>query len=175
MKIITRPYRPEDAEEFYNAVIESVPHVSKWLPWCSDAYSMDDAKLWTSSAKDAWDNGTDYRFVIESAANSMILGSVGINHIIEEHKVGSLGYWVRASALNKGVCTSAAKQVIAYAFKELALKRIEIQVLEDNIESNAVASKLGGTFECVARNKLTHNGHSANAKCYSVIPSDYEI
>ena len=175
MQVGIRRYEELDATEFQNAVLESVPHVSKWLPWCSDKYSIDDAKLWASSARETWDSGTDYRFVIEDVDCSLLLGSVGINQVVKQHKVGNLGYWVRSSALNKSVCTQAAKLAIEYAFRELGFQRIEIHVLTENGPSNAVASKLGGVCEGIFRNKLIYNGASMPAYCYSVIPSDYGI
>ncbi len=175
MNVGIRRYKELDAAEFQKAVLESVPHVSKWLSWCSDTYSIDDAKLWASSATEMWENGTDYRFVVEDLDTSTILGSVGINQVVAQHKVGNLGYWVRSSALNKGVCTQAAKLAVEFAFRELSFQRIEIHVLTENTSSKAVASKLGGVSEGIFRNKLMHNGVSMPANCYSIIPSDYGI
>ncbi len=173
MNIGIRQFTEQDALPFHQAVLESVAHVSKWLPWCSEAYSLDDAKMWTSSARTCWDNGTDYRFVIEDKDSSRILGSVGINHVDTQHKVGNLGYWVRTSALNQGVCTEAATLVADKAFKDLGFQRLEVHVLTENAGSNAVAQKIGGIHEGALRNKLMLNGVSLPANCYSLIPSDY--
>ena len=175
MSIGIRKYKESDAEAFQQAVLESVEHVSKWLSWCTEDYRIDDANLWVSSAHKTWENGSNYRFLIENLDNFEILGAVGINQVVTQHQVGNLGYWIRASALNKGYCTQAAKLAIKYAFSELDFKRIEIHVLTENKESNAVALNLGGTFEGTVRNKLMHNGTSMPANCYSVIPDDYGI
>jgi len=61
-----------------------------------------------------------------------------------------------------------------YAFAELGFQRIEVHVHTKNVASNVVASKLGGEYEGIFRNKLLFRGKSVPAKCYSVIPSDYE-
>lgn len=175
MPIGIRKYRETDAEAFQQAVLESVEHVSKWLPWCTKDYNINDAKSWVSTAQKNWENGSDYRFLIENLESFEILGAVGINQVVTQHQVGNLGYWVRASALNKGYCTQAAKLAIKYAFSELGFKRIEIHVLTENKGSNAVALKLGGTFEGTLRNKLMFNGRSMPANCYSVILGDYEV
>lgn len=174
MEIAIRKFKESDAQEFQAAVLESVEHVSDWLPWCTEAYSLQDAEQWTTSAAKVWDAGTDYRFIIEDLDTKKILGSVGINQIVHQHKIGNLGYWVRKSAINRGICTKAARLAVKYAFTELEIQRIEVHVHTENIASNAVASKLGGVYEGVFRNKLFFNGHSVPAKCYSVIPCDYE-
>lgn len=172
MKIYIRQFRPSDAKALYEAVLESVEHVSAWLPWCSEAYSMEDAELWASSARETWNQGSDFRFVIEDQDTLELLGSVGISQVVTQHRVGNLGYWIRASALNKGVCTEAAKQALKVSFQSLNFQRIEVHVLTDNQASNAVALKIGGVFEGVQRNKLMFNGVSLPANCYSLIPAD---
>ena len=104
-----------------------------------------------------------------------MLGCVGINQVVPQHRIGNLGYWVRRTALNQGVCTRAARLVVDYAFRELNFQRIEIHVHPDNIASNAVAAKLGGRYEGVFLNKLYFNGAATPAKCYAIIPDDYQI
>jgi RimJ/RimL family protein N-acetyltransferase len=174
VKINIRKFKESDAQEFQEAILESVEHLSTWLPWCTPDYSIENATDWVTSAVDTWEAGTDYRCVIEDAQTLKVLGCAGINQVVLQHKVGNLGYWVRKSALNQEVCTQAARQVAAFAFDTLGFNRIEIHVLTDNKASNAVASKLGGEYEGVFRNKLLFNGKSLPAKCYSIVPSDYE-
>lgn len=173
MEIIIRKFKESDAREFEEAVLESVEHIAAWLPWCSTEYGIRDAREWARSAARTWDDGTDYRFIIEDKQTGRILGSVGINQIVPQHKIGNLGYWMRQSVLNKGICQRAARLAVEYSFRELDFQRIEIHVHSDNTASNAVAAKLGGQYEGVFRNKLFFRGQSVAAKCYSIIPSDY--
>lgn len=175
MNIAIRKYKESDAREFQQAVLESVEHLARWLSWCTPAYSIEDAQVWANDAARTWSAGTDYRFVIEDRDSDNILGSVGINQVVAQHKIGNLGYWVRKSAINKGVCTAAARQAVQFAFQHLDFRRLEIHVLPDNHASNAVASKLGATYEGTFRNKIFHNGESLPAKCYSIIPGDYGL
>jgi len=174
VEIGIRKFMEADAEKFQAAVLESVEHVGKWLPWCTKQYTIEDAREWASSASDNWGAGTDYRFIIENSDSGAILGCVGINQVVLQHKVGNLGYWVRKSAISQGVCTRASRLAIQFAFSELGFNRIEIHVHPENYASNIVASRLGGQYEGVFRNKIVHAGISCPAKCYSVIPADYE-
>ena len=108
--------------------MESVEHLSKWLPWCTAEYSIQDATNWAQSASQYWKDGTDYRFLVEDAKTGQIMRSVGINQVIAQHKRGNLGYWVRKSAINQGICTRAARQVVSFAFDTLGFQRLEIHV-----------------------------------------------
>ncbi|MCB1687197.1 MAG: GNAT family N-acetyltransferase [Halioglobus sp.] len=175
MDVSIRKFRESDAANFHEAVIESVDHLSEWLAWCTADYSISDAAEWAQSAAQSWADGMDYRFIIEDPATGTVLGCVGINQIVQQHKVGNLGYWVRKSAINQGVCTSAARQAVVYAFQHLDFKRIEIHIQAGNHASNAVATRLGAQYEGTFRNKLLFRGKSVPAMCYSIIPSDYNI
>ena len=108
VEIAIRQFKEGDAKEFQAAVLESVEHFSEWLPWCTPAYSIQDATDWANSASHTWREGTDYRFLIEDAETGRILGSVGINQVIAQHKQGNLGYWVCKSAINYDICTRYA-------------------------------------------------------------------
>jgi RimJ/RimL family protein N-acetyltransferase len=174
VEIAVRQYRESDAKEFQAAVLESVERLAEWLPWCTSDYSIQDATDWVNSASHTWKDGTDYRFLIEDAKTGRILGSVGINQVVPQHKRGNLGYWVRKSAINQGICTRAARQVVSFAFQELGFQRLEIHVQTNNNASNAVAAKIGGVYEGIFRNKVVNNGQSLPAKCYSIIPADYD-
>lgn len=171
--ISIRKFRESDAPAFQEAVLESVQHLSQWLSWCTPSYSITDAVDWATSAQQSWEDGKDYRFLIENADTGEVLGCVGINQVVQQHKVGNLGYWVRKSAINQGVCAGAARRAVEFAFGQLGFQRIEIHVQVNNHASNAVALKLGGQYEGVFRNKLIFDGESVPAKCYSITPSDY--
>ncbi len=170
-----RPIEARDAAPFYEAVIESRPHLSRWLSWCTPDYHIASAEDWACSAGKEWRAGSDHRFVIVDQDSGDILGSVGINDIDRQTMRGHLGYWVRQSALNKGVCTEAARQAVIFAFTELKLRRMDIHVHPENDSSNAVAVKLGALFEGVLKNKILYQGEMAPANCYSLVPSDYGL
>ena len=110
MTIKIRAYKIEDINDLYDAVIESKEHLSKWMPWCHEQYNKNDTEQWVTSSIEAWDNQSEYRFLIENLVTGKILGAIGISRIIKCHKVAEIGYWVRQSEVNKGVCKEAAHQ-----------------------------------------------------------------
>lgn len=174
MQIEIRKMNASDAQGLYEAIIESIDHVSEWMTWCTSDYALEEAEDWTASAEDKWVDGTEYRFLAISKDTKEILGCFGIGHVHPERKSGDLGYWVRKTALGKGVAKKASRLVTKYAFDELGFQRIEVCVLPENTHSIAVAESLGGTFEGTFRNKLIHDGVSKSAKCFSIIPEDFQ-
>jgi len=175
MEIRIRNCNADDVTPFLAAVAESADHLSPWLSWCTPDYGTEEARAWISTSEECWRDGTDYRMLIEEVSTGSILGSVGLNQIIDDYGIGNLGYWVRKSAINKNICATASRWFVELAFKELDFKRIEITIHPDNHASNAVAVKIGATYEGILRNKIIHDGVSTAAKCYSIIPSDYDL
>lgn len=141
-----RPFTKQDTEPFYQMVRESIEHVSPFLPWCHADYSMDNARNWVNSRKNAWQAGNECSFLIFELDTGQLLGSVEINRLHDEPGVGNLGYWVRRSALGRGLAVSASRLIADFGFGELGLKRLEIRVLVENRASQRVAEKLGAEF-----------------------------
>ena len=147
MQPIIRRIKRSDASDMQSAVLESVGHISPWLDWCTPSYRLSDAVNWTEEAAIKWQDGSDYRFVIADAESNLILGSVAIRTVCARKGVGDLGYWLRKRALGPGYCTQAAELAIEFAFKKLGFKRIEMRILPENEPSNAVALRLGASFD----------------------------
>lgn len=170
MQPIIRRIKRSDASDMQSAVLESVGHISPWLDWCTPSYRLSDAVNWTEEAAIKWQDGSDYRFVIADAESNLILGSVAIRTVCARKGVGDLGYWLRKRALGRGYCTQAAELAIEFAFKKLGFKRIEMRILPENEPSNAVALRLGASFDGLQPNKITYKGEAKIANCYSHLP-----
>ena len=169
-KITIRVLQKEDATEFSVAVLESTDTVGKWMPWCHRGYRELDALQWIESCRASYENNLAYDLGLFSSENHFI-GSIAINQINCRYGIGNIGYWVRESCQNRGYATEAVSLIKQYGFDVLKLNRLEILVLEDNLPSRAVAEKSGAILECIAQNRLVHNGVSMAAAVYSLVPA----
>ena len=170
--IVVRPLVPEDAAGYHAAVRESLEAVGRWMPWCHPGYSIRDSNEWIARCQKEWEEGTAFEFGIFDPESAEVWGGVGVNQINRTYSFGNLGFWVRTSRVRKGIAITAARLVAKFAFRELALTRIELVVLVDNIASRRVVEKLGAKFEGIARNRLVHNGVPFAAAIYSLVPDD---
>jgi len=167
MQPIIRRIKRSDASEMQSAILESVGHIGPWLDWCTPRYRLSDAVNWTLDAELKWQEGSDYRFVIEEPGSGMILGSVAIRTLCPHNRIGDLGFWLRKRALGQGHCTKATKLAIEYGFQQFGFERIEMRILPDNAASNAVAFRLGASFDGLQADKIIHKGEAKMANCYS--------
>jgi RimJ/RimL family protein N-acetyltransferase len=170
--LLIRPYRDEDVSALYEAVRESLPEVSRWLPWCHENYSIEESKEFVGSRETAAHDGEWHSFAVFERQGGKFLGGVGMNFFNRVHQMANLGYWVRTSAAGRGVATTATRAVARFGFEQLGLQRIEIVAAVGNLPSQRVAEKAGAVREGVLRKRLLIRGESQDAVLFSLVAED---
>jgi RimJ/RimL family protein N-acetyltransferase len=160
-----------DVEELTRAALESVEHMTPWMPWCHAGYALDDAVNWVRTTQEGRSNGSMYDFAIMDAAGRYA-GGCGLNQINRESGTANLGYWVRASSARRGVAPAAVLQLVGWAFDNTPLQRLEIVVALGNVRSLRVAEKVGAHRDAVLRKRLLLEGAPVDAVLYSVVRPD---
>lgn len=69
-----------------------------------------------------------------------------------------IGFWLAQPYWGKGICTSAAKKMIFYGFRELGLARIFAYVFKDNPGSVHVLENCGMKLEGILKNGALKKG-----------------
>jgi ribosomal-protein-alanine N-acetyltransferase len=87
-----------------------------------------------------------------------IAGTINLFHILRESlQSGTIGYWVDRRRNGRGLATGAVTEILAYAFDELSLHRVEAATLVDNVSSQRVLEKNGFDRIGLARRFLRIN------------------
>lgn len=165
-----RPFVRSDGPEFVAAVLESLPTVGAWMPWCHEHYGLRDAEAWFDVCEKNLASGHAYDLGAFASDGNKLYGGIAINHINRQQNFGNIGYWVRQSCQRRGVATRATLSIAAFGFGQLNLTRLEIVVPEGNTPSRRVAEKVGAAFECIARNRVMIHGKPQAAAVYSLVP-----
>ena len=171
-RVRIRRYRAADVDALFEAASESIPEVSKWLPWCHPGYVREESAEWIGSRPEAWDRGLAYSYAIEDAATGGFLGGCGLNQIDPLNRPANLGYWVRTSRTGEGVATAAARLAATLGFEDLSLQRIEILAAFNNVASRRVAEKLGAVKEGILRRRFLLRGEPQDGVLYSLVRED---
>jgi RimJ/RimL family protein N-acetyltransferase len=174
-ELLLRPLARGDRDAMYAAVIESIAQVSPWLPWCHTGYSIAETESFIELCITAWAQQAHFPLAIFDAQTGQYFGGTGLNHIDRQNRLGSIGYWVRTSAVGRGIAPKAVRLVARFAFDTLKLSRIEIAARPDNRASRRVAEKSGAKLETIARNRIVQHGRPYDAALYSLIPADLAI
>ncbi|MFD5814318.1 GNAT family N-acetyltransferase [Streptomyces sp. NPDC127038] len=137
-----RPFTLDDGAEFTARARESRSLHHPWLfpPADLDAYAVYAGRL--------IEDPTKAGFLVCERDGGGIAGFININNIVHGGFLcGALGYGAFAHAAGRGLMTEALGLVVRYAFGELGLHRLEINVQPANTASVALARTCGFRLE----------------------------
>jgi ribosomal-protein-alanine N-acetyltransferase len=93
--------------------------------------------------------------------------------VSEATRTGRIGYWCVREARGWGITTHALRILCGHAFKELALKRLELIIDPDNLASQRVAQGAGFEREGVLRSHVIHlDGRRRDSVMFSLLPGE---
>ena len=156
MAVVTaiRPAVAGEAEAVAALYTANRDFLQPWEPHRDDAFFTEDGQRVRLRATEfERQAGVSNRCVIEEAGQ--IVGMVSLT-AIERGPVQSahLGYWVARSATGRGVATKAVNEILALAFGELELHRVQAGTLLHNTGSQKVLQRNGFERIGVARQYL---------------------
>ncbi|MER5302330.1 MULTISPECIES: GNAT family N-acetyltransferase [Streptomyces] len=137
-----RRYTRADAAEFTARARESRELHRPWLfpPTTDEAYAAYARALTADQTKAG--------FLVHERADGALAGFININNIVEGgFRSGALGYGAFAHAAGRGLMSEGLELVVGYAFGELRLHRLEINVQPGNAASIALARRAGFRLE----------------------------
>jgi ribosomal-protein-alanine N-acetyltransferase len=109
--------------------------------------------------------GRSYSFGIFKGPN--LIGQVNLGGVIYGALRGAhIGYWIDRNYANQGHMTAAVNMVTDFAFSELELHRIEINIRPENEPSIRVAEKCGYLYEGLRPRYLHIDGAWRDHHCF---------
>jgi len=115
-----------------------------------------------------------YAFGIFSLADHAMVGGVSLSNVRRGvTQAGSLGYWLGGRYVRQGYMSDAVAAMIAFAFVELKLHRVEAATLPDNAASIRVLERNGFTREGYARRYLKINGQWCDHVLFGLVAEDH--
>jgi len=105
------------------------------------------------------DAGSAYPFFIFRTRDDALVGGVTISNIRRGvAQMCTIGYWMGQPYASQGYMTAALRPLVAFAFGELGLHRVEAACLPENHASHRLLIKCGFSEEGTARAYLKING-----------------
>lgn len=169
----------------------SAPLVSRWGRDSEFLRLMDNepAILWSAQQTKAWQEKeieeaesavNNFLFSIETLAveeepGEQIIGFIGLGEVEWHHGdsfvgigIGERDYWGR------GYGTDAMKVVLRYAFDELNLHRVSLNVFEYNTRAIRAYEKVGFVFEGRGRQELHRDGRRWDLIFMGILRSEWQ-
>jgi [ribosomal protein S5]-alanine N-acetyltransferase len=109
--------------------------------------------------------GRSFSFGIFKGPN--LIGQINLGGVIYGALRGAhIGYWIDRNYANRGIMSEAVNMVTDFAFNELELHRIEINIRPENSPSIRVAEKCGYLYEGLRPRYLHIDGKWRDHHCF---------
>ena len=175
-RLTIKDIKPVDADSIRENINNL--NVSKYLLTVPHPYTKKDIKWWVNhcAEKQKEKPKTSYEFGISIKPSNKIVGGVGLSNINKEQGTAELGYWIGESYWRQGYVSEAVKELINFGFNKLKLRRLVIPAFIENKGSNALAKKLGFTFEGTLRKacKAKSTGKIHDEHIYGLLKSEWK-
>ncbi len=159
-RVMLRPPQAEDWREWAELREASRSFLTPWEPsWPPDSLTRTAYLQRLRRQIQDWRNGVGFAFFTFERSQGQLIGGIGLTQVRRGvAQTGTLGYWCGAAFANQGYTSEALRQVVAFAFTELDLHRVEAACLPENAASRALLARLGFQEEGMARGYLKING-----------------
>ena len=161
------------AEEITAVVRENLDQLKLWMPWATDAYSIDSAREFinfnlTEFAK----NGSFNASII---LDEKFVGGVGFHNLDVKNKSAHIGYWLAKEAQRKGIMTRCCRALFDYLFGEFGLNRLQINCNVENLKSRAIPERLGFQLEGIHRQVEFFDNRFGDWAVYAMLKEDWKV
>ena len=170
-RLIVRPYTLADAPRVQElAGAAEIADTTLTIP---HPYEDGMAEEWISTHPERFNDDKGVAFAITLAKTGELIGSISLGFTLD-HSRAEMGYWIGLPYWNRGYCTEAARAVLEYGFKELALQRILAHQLTRNPASGKVMAKIGMKHEGTARKHIRKNGVFEDVGLWGILKEEWK-
>ena len=155
-RVLLRVPDISDYEQWADLRLKSRDFLARWEPlWPANDLTR---TAFRSRIRQYWrdiDDDLAYPYFIFDAGGQKLLGALTLSNVRRGvAQTATLGYWIGAPYARQGYMSVAVKLIIGFAFRHLALHRVEAACLPDNEASIALLRRSGFEPEGFARGYL---------------------
>lgn len=165
------PLELDHAGELFALTDANRLYLRTWLPWLDSIRRVEDTRAFirAAQAQASQNNGAQLAIKIDGS----IAGIVGHHQIDWRNRLTSIGYWVGEAYQGRGLVTTACRALIAHAFDDARLNRVEIRCAVGNRRSRAIPHRLGFRQEGILRDAEWLYDHFVDHVVYATLVTDW--
>ncbi len=161
------------AEQFFAMQMRDKENFSKWIPWKFDeSYTVESARNFIKGELQKFVNNSGIELGIWH--KEQLIGDLGLNFIDWQNKRADMGFSLTADFQGRAIATAACRALLAYAFGELKLNRMEMRCSKDNERACALARRLGFTQEGHCSEAQWLHGRFWDLLLFGMIAEDWQ-
>ncbi len=121
----------------------------------------------------AQNDESNYNFAIIDSHDDY-LGTISLKHVDREAKNAEYAISTGKKAHGTGCAKIATDEILKYAFEELKLERVYLNVLSKNIRANKFYQKYGFIYEGEFKKHICIRGEFCDLKWYRMLKEEFK-
>jgi ribosomal-protein-serine acetyltransferase len=160
--------------ELYNLIESNRQHLYSYLRFIENIISPEHAIGLINEGLEGYVKGSSLNLAI--FYNSQLAGNIVLESIDQyKHMDAEISYWIGKQFEGKGIVTRSTQEILKYAFEDLGLNRIKLQIAKGNTRSKKIADKLGFTLEGTMRQAYRTNDEFQDICIYSILKDEIKL
>ena len=169
--VLLVPRHPNDAPETFALVDAHRAGLNEWLTWIETTYTVGDLRRYSQFAESQFDRHLAFDYSIRW--QGAMAGGLGLHNLDFAGRSAHIGYWLAPPFQGKGIMTRAVAALSDHSFGPLALNRLEIRCVVQNLRSRAVAERLGYHQEGILREAYLLHGRFRDIALYAMTSGEW--
>ncbi len=166
-----RVIEERDAPEIFALTQANRQYLRQWLPWVDSTRSVEDTYAHIRTMHIQRTTNASFGCVILHRRH--VAGTISFHPIDWSNRRVEIGYWLGSTFQGKGLMTKACKAMVAYAFDEWHLNKVEIRCATGNTASCAIPQRLGFTLEGIIRQAEWLYDHYVDLRVFGMLESEW--
>lgn len=172
--VVLRHPQAADYDAWARLRDQSRTHLQPWEPtWGPDELTRASYRRRLSRYSQEVREDRGYPYWVLSTAGQLMGGCTLSNVRRGVSQTATLGYWMGAQFAGRGAMTAAVRTLLAHAFGQLNLHRVEAACLPVNEASRRVLQKAGFAEEGFARKYLKIDGQWRDHVLFGIVEEDW--
>jgi ribosomal-protein-alanine N-acetyltransferase len=170
-RLLLRPFTLEDAEAHYQTFAD---HETMRYFGDEPHQSVAETQALLQRIEQWHENRQSGSWAITLHGENCAIGSVNIFHFDEGFHRAEIGYILNRAYWRQGLASEAVTAILAYAFCELSINRVEALVDAPNEKSRAFLHKLGFRLEGTFLQRYFWQGEFVDECMFALLKSEWE-
>ena len=159
------------AQELFDLTDSNRDQLRKWLPWVDATKAVDDSREFILKSLEQYEKNGAVNAGIWH--HGRLAGVISFVMLDVYNRNTWLGYWLCEQYQGKGLVTAACRVMLATAFEDMGLNRVEIRAATENSRSRAIPERLGFRLEGILRESTWLHDHFHDMAVYSMLRSEW--
>ncbi|MHA7131866.1 GNAT family N-acetyltransferase [Algoriphagus namhaensis] len=166
-QVLLRPLRRQD----FALLHDIAQQADLWDYFTHDLSRLENFQIWSQDHFD----GKRLQFVLLDKSKNQLAGSSGFGNFSARDQRVEIGWtWLGKEFQGKDLNSAVKKLMLAYAFEQAGMKRVEFKTDVLNLPARQALKKLGAIEEGVLRSHtLLHHGRRRDTIYYSFLEEDW--